>query len=195
MKDSKLELALKMAAPYISVGVFWLVFHNGWLAILGYHAQILWWSRGRLPRLSRPAWTPLSLLVVPSALVGPVLYFLLPFASRVDVSAWLIRYQLTGIGLVVLIFYYGLVNPVLEESHWAPLRERTPLAHVAFAGYHVIILWSLFPLSWVAGSFVVLAIVSWLWQRLGRESGSLVPAIVSHAVADFGLIIAAWLLR
>ena len=37
----RLELALKMAAPYLAVGVFWCLLHNAWLAILAYHGQIL----------------------------------------------------------------------------------------------------------------------------------------------------------
>jgi hypothetical protein len=191
----RVELALKMVAPYLAVGVFWIYFHNGWLALLTYHAQILWWSRGRLAGLVRPHWTPLSLLVVPAALTGPVLYFALPYITRIDLGAWLARYQLTGAGLLAMVFYYGFVHPVIEQTHWAPLRERTPVAHVAFAGYHVLVLYSLLPVPWLAVSFGVLATVSWLWERLARESGSLLPAIASHVAADLGMIVVAWMSR
>lgn len=191
----RVQLALKMAAPYLAVGVFWIGFHNGWLALLAYHAQILWWSRGRLRGIDRPRWTPLSLLVLPAALTGPVLYFVLPYIARIDLGAWLVRYQVTGAGLVAMVFYYGLVHPAIEQTHWAPLRGRTPIAHAAFAGYHVLVLYSLLPVPWLAVSFAVLATVSWLWKRLAQESGSLVPAITSHVAADLGMVIVAWMSR
>jgi hypothetical protein len=191
----RVELVLKMTAPYLAVAVFWCVFRSAWLAILAYHAQILWWSRGALPLLSKPRWTPLTLLVAPSALAGPLCWVLLPYVTRVALSDWLAAYGLAGAGLAGMVLYYGLVHPVLEQSHWAPLRERTPVAHIAFAGYHVLVLYSLLAVPWVAACFVVLAAASWLWQRMQRASGSLVPPIASHIAADLGMVIAAWLLR
>jgi hypothetical protein len=184
-----------MAAPYLAVAVFWCVFHNAWLAILAYHAQILWWSRGALPSFVTPRWNALSLLVVPSALAGPLTWVLLPYLTRIDLSDWLVRYGLAGAGLALMVPYYGLVHPVLEQSHWVQLRERTPLAHLAFAGYHVLVLYSLLGLPWVAACFAILVSASWLWQRMTRASGSVVPAIASHVVADLGMVLAAWLLR
>jgi hypothetical protein len=193
-KREKLELALKMAAPYLAVVVFWCLLHNAWLGILAYHAQILWWARDSLGPFSRPDRTPLTFLVAPSALAGPVVYFLLPYLTRVDLSTWLAEYGLTGGALVAMVFYYGLVHPVLEQVHWAPLRERTPLAHVAFAGYHVLVLYSLLAVPWVAACFAVLVSASWAWQRMTRQSGSLLPAIASHMAADLGMVTVAWLL-
>lgn len=122
-----------------------------------------------------------------------MLYFLLPYLTRVDLSVWLTRYGLTGWALLGMVFYYGLVHPVLEQVYWTPLRERTAFAHVAFAGYHVLVLYSLLAVPWVAACFAVLASASWLWQRMTRESGSLLPAIASHIAADLGMVIVAWL--
>jgi len=191
----RVELALKMAAPYLAVAVFWCVFHSAWLAILAYHAQILWWSRGALPSFARPRRSPWTWLIVPSALAGPLTWVLLPYLTRIDLSEWLVRYGLTGVGLALMVVYYGLVHPVLEQSHWTPLRERTAVAHLAFAGYHAIVLYSLLPVVWVAACVAILASASWLWQRMTRAAGSVVPAIASHVVADLGMVIAAWLLR
>jgi len=187
-------LALKLAAPYLAVLVFWVGFHTGWLAILAYHAQILWWSRGRLPGLARPRRSALMWFAAPSLLAGPALYVILPRLAGVDLGAWLASYGLTGGALVAMIAYYGLVHPVLEQVHWAPLRNRTPLAHIAFAGYHMIVLYSLLPLPWLAACFAVLVVASWTWQRMAGECGSLWPGVASHAAADLGMVIVAWLL-
>jgi hypothetical protein len=48
-----LVLTLKLLAPCFAVLVFWCWLGNAWLAILAYHAQILLWSRGSLPKLGR----------------------------------------------------------------------------------------------------------------------------------------------
>jgi len=186
-------MMLRLAAPYLALGVFWCLFHNAWLAILAYHAQILWWSRGARPRLARPRPTPTTLLILPSALAGPVLGVLLPHIARTDLAAWLDRYHLDGPALIAMTLYFGLVHPALEQIHWAPLRARTAVAHAAFAGYHALVLYSLLPVPWLAACLVVLWSASWCWKRMVCASGSLLPAIVSQAVADFGMVLVATL--
>ncbi len=131
------------------------------------------------------------MLILPFALAGPALGVLLPHVARTDVTVWLDRYQLTGPALLVMTFYFGLVHPVLEQVHWAPLRERTLLAHVAFAGYHLLVLYSILPVPWLAVGFVVLNLASWLWSRMVRASGSLWPAIASQSAADLGIVLVA----
>jgi hypothetical protein len=143
------ELAIRMAAPYLAVLVFWCFFHSAWLTLLAYHAQILWWSRGSFPRLAIPRRTSMLLLVLPSAFAGPLMYFLLPLATRVDLSSWLADHHLTGLALAVMVPYYGLVHPILEQVYWTPLRESTPLAHLAFASYHMLVLGSLLTIPWL----------------------------------------------
>ncbi|MDO8848266.1 MAG: hypothetical protein Q7W51_07785 [Coriobacteriia bacterium] len=191
-----LILALMMAAPYLAVVLFWCFGRNAWLAILAYHAQILLWLVVTRPVISfkKPSWSPLALMIVPSVLSAPLLYFVLPLVARIDLSVWLADHRLSGAALFGVVGYYGLVHPVLEQLHWTPLRERTPLAHVAFAGYHMIVLSSLLSLPWLAICFGALAATSFLWQRLTHEAGSLVPVVASHVAADLGMVIVAVLL-
>jgi hypothetical protein len=73
-------LALKMAAPYLAVGVFLFVFRSAWLAILAYHVQIVLWSRGRIGLFTRPTRSALTWFLVPCALVGPVLWVVLAYS-------------------------------------------------------------------------------------------------------------------
>lgn len=182
---------LRLAAPYLAVAVFWCVLHDAWLTILAYHAQILWWMRGTRPMFQRYRRTRTALLIFPSALAGPALALVLPHIARTELSLWLDRYHLTGSSLLVMTFYFGLVHPVLEQAHWAPLRDRTPHAHTVFAGYHMLVLYSLLPVPWLAACFVVLCLASWCWKRMVRASASLLPAIASQAVADLGIVLVA----
>lgn len=187
------RLALKMLAPYIAVLVFWVGMSNAWLAILAYHGQIVLWQLAERtdPGALKPnRWLWLA---APSVLAGPVVYLLLPYITDVELAAWLSAHWVTGVGFAAMVVYFGILHPPLEQLHWAPLRERTPFAHVAFAGYHVIVLYTLLPPLWLAASFVVLAGASMMWQQLQRRSGGLLVPIASHALADFSIVLVAFL--
>jgi len=187
-------LAARLAAPYLAVGLFWCVLSNGWMAILAYHAQILFWSRTPLPVRMLPRRRRVLLYALPAAVAGPLMYVLLPHMLRTDLAAWLAAHRLSGPALLWMIPYFGLVHPLLEQLHWGPLRQRTPWTHALFAGYHMLVLSSLVSLPWLAFSFAALAAVSMAWQAVGRRGGGLATPVVSHVLADLGLILAAWLL-
>jgi hypothetical protein len=189
----RLSLVLKLLAPYLAVIVFWVWLGNAWLAILAYHAQILLWSHGSRPRLGGPHGASLAWFLVPSALAGPALYFLLPYITRTDLAVWLRAHGLSGWSLLAMVAYFGLVHPFLEQMHWSPLRKATPAAHVLFAGYHVLVLYSLLGVPWLAVCFGVLATASVVWQRMEGGSGGLALPIASHVLADFGIVLVAWL--
>jgi len=187
-----MKLLLKLLAPYLAVGIFWCVLRNGWLAILAYHVQVLFWNRGSLRGLHGPNCKRILLAAVPTAIAGPLLYFLLPYMTHTDLTAWLESYKLTGLSLALMIPYFGIIHPFLEQLHWAQLREQSPISHLVFAGYHMMVLYSLIKTPWLIMCFITLATASIVWQQLTRQSESLTVATLSHILADFGIIIAAY---
>jgi hypothetical protein len=189
---TKTKTAIWLAAPYFAVAVFWCGLSNAWLAILAYHAQILWFSRKDITETSWKISPRFILLALPAVLAGPLIWWLLPHITHTDFPAWLADHHLSRLSLAVMIPYFGLVHPVLEQIHWAPLREKTPLAHPLFAGYHMLVLFSLLTVPWLAIGFVALAAASVAWQFLAKRSGSLAAPIASHILADLGIVIAAW---
>ncbi len=187
-----MELILKLLAPCLAVGVFWCGLSNGWLAILAYHAQILLWAQRTGPGIWRPIPRRLLPLVLPSALAGPLLYVLLPTLTGSSLPAWLADHRLSGASLVAMIPYFGLVHPVLEQLHWAPLRARTPWSHPVFAGYHLLVLGPLLPAPWLVAGFALLTAVSFLWHELSRSGNGLSAPTLSHGLADLGVVVVAW---
>jgi len=188
-------MVLKLLAPYFSVIIFWLVFHNAYLALLGYHLQIVFWSKkspfGKFwPNNKRDWFLSLAMLAA-----GPFIYFVLPLIAKTELSTWLSAYKLNGWLWLAMIPYFGLVHPFLEQAHWGPLREKTQLSHFFFAAYHTIVLYSLLPLFWLLAGFVVLTVASLIWQQIAENSNSYTAPVLSHILADFGVVIAAWLLR
>lgn len=139
-------------APYAAVAIGLYGLQNAWVAILGYHAQILFWvwrdrrdrrdprdprdrRDGRGPAAPaglftaplKTGWSaPLLLgLGLPGLLLGPVLWVLLDVALRAGLvlGDWLARYGLSGSGWLLFVAYYGLLHPSLEQLHWDRLRR------------------------------------------------------------------------
>ena len=187
-----MKQTLKMCAPYFAVGVFWCLLSNAWLTILAYHVQILLWSRKSLSDMRWPARNLFMLLALPSALAGPLSYFLLPYIVHTDLSTWLASHHVSRLSLTMMIPCFGLLHPFLEQLHWAELRESTSLSHMFFAGYHMLVLYSLLTIPWLILCFVVLVTMSFMWQQMTIRSNSIAVAFASHVLADLGIIIAAW---
>jgi len=193
-QQEKISLILRLLAPYFSVIIFWVFLHNAWLALLGYHLQIMFWLkkspfRNPLPANNRDLTISLAMVAA-----GPFIYFALPFITSVSLSEWMAEYHLTGWLWLLIIPYFGLIHPFLEQAHWGPLREKTLTAHFFFAGYHTIVLYSLLPTFWLAAGFIVLATTSFIWQQIAKNSNSYSAPVLSHILADFGVMIAVWLL-
>ncbi len=188
------ELLLRLLAPYVAVLVFWIGLSNAWLTIAAYHAQILFWMR----REGASPWKPISkwqlLVALPTVATGPLTYFVLPFFLKVSLSGWLAAHHLAGLPFLLMIPYYGLVHPVLEQLHWDPLRRTTPWAHGAFAGYHMLVLISLLKAPGLLLCFVILTAASLCWDMMARRRESLLAPMLSHLLADFGMVLAAWLM-
>ena len=187
-----MKCILKLLVPYFSVGICWCILKNGWLAILAYHAQVLLWNRGSWKRLRRPSDTRMLLTALPTIIAGPLIWFLLPHITHTDLGEWLAEYKLTGLSLLLMLPYFGIIHPALEQLHWEPLREQSPIAHFFFAGYHMLVLTSLITVPWLIFCFATLTAASFIWQWLTKQSRSLLPAALSHILADLGIITTAY---
>lgn len=192
MNRQRTSYALRYAAPYVAVIVFWALAHNAWLAILAYHAQILLWSRRDIREVAR-GWRSrdFALIAAPAALTGVALFFLLPHITRAPLEEWLQSHGLAGAAMIAMIPYFGVVHPILEQVHWSRLHARGALSHLAFAGYHAIVLYTLLQPAWLIVGVVVIAAASVVWQRSARRCRGLIVPVLSHVLADVGIILAA----
>ena len=184
---------LRLCAPYFAVGVFWCVLSNAWLSILAYHLQIIFWAWRRPQGIHLPSRRRALLAALPMIIAGPLAYFLIPHVTHTELGSWLASHHLSRLSFALLIPYFGILHPVLEQLHWSPLRRATPVAHLLFAGYHMLVLYTLLTPPWLVLCFVGLAVVSFAWQKLEQHWHCLAVPCVAHIAADLGIIIAAWL--
>ena len=187
---------LQTLAPYIAVAIFWCVFKSAWLSILAYHAQILFWSWRRLGLLRR-GWDLRMFLVaaVPCLLAGPLAYALIPHVTAdAGLKEWLAGYGLNGLWWIAMVPYFGLIHPLLEQVHWSGLRSAGWPAHLAYAGYHGIVLFLLLQPLWLCVCLGILLVVSAVWSRIQEKCrGGLLVVACGHVFADLGIVAVAWI--
>ncbi len=187
---------LRLLTPYVAVGIFWVGYSHAWLAILAYHLQIILWHRfGRWVRTREQENRIARYVSFVCVLAGPVVYFFLPRIALVAPAQWLAHYRLDGAAFILMIPYFGIVHPILEQYHWHRLRSETGWAHICFAGYHVMVLYGFLPLGWLMLCLGGLMAISWIWKQAGNTAGSRASCMLTHILADLGVILAVfWLI-
>jgi hypothetical protein len=198
---SRWSFVLRLLAPYIGVAVGLYGFHSAWAGILIYHALMLFWSWRHVGKLAQGWSVPgLLLIVLPSLAAGPVVYFLLPIVVRSPeaLDAWLAQNGLGGLSFALMVHYFALVNPLLEEAHWNRVRGvdgRGWAAHAAFAAYHALVLWPMIRPPWIAATVATLFVASVIWGRAAVHTRGLAIPALSHLVADAAIMVAVCLLQ
>lgn len=191
------------SAPYWAVGIGLYCLQNAWVTLLLYHGQIvlyIWLAKVDVKRnlLAGFSVKALATTVLPLSFFGPFLYAMFPhiLSGGVSLQAWLQAYGLNHRQFLLLIPYFGIIHPILEELHWGRFRgdeHRRWIMCLFFAGYHVLVLARLLSPVWLIISFLVLAGAACLWMILHRRlQGGMIP-FLSHWVADMGIIGATYL--
>lgn len=187
--------------PYLAVLLGMNVLNSAWTAILLYHAGILIFLAIRKPsNLWKTLWgglkTPFLFPAIGTcALAAPVVYFLWPWfaASESILQEWLPKYGLIGWKWLLLIPYFSIVHPVLEEIHWRGIAPETVRGFCwqdfLFAGYHVLVLHELVFWPWLILIFAVLSGSSFFWRWAADRFGGYGLPVLTHAAADAGVLI------
>lgn len=196
-----LKKILSPGIPYIAVGAGLLVFHNAWVAIVGYHIGMI-----VIVLLSKPGISVKQLFksnnyrmpaitAIVGASSGILMYTLWPLLSVPDDTGSYVR----SIGLTestwpLFLAYYIAVNPLIEEYYWRGYlgsnSKGVELNDLLWAGYHIIVLAGKMGMVWLAVVFLVLSAGAWFWRQANRLSEGLLPSAVSHIAADITTIFA-----
>lgn len=189
---------IQASAPYIAVVIGLCYFRNAWLTLLLYHLQIILYGylfKIDIKKLLFKGFSAKYFLafVIPLLFFGPLLYKFFPYILNDSVvfKEWLYANGISSKSFMILIPYFCIVHPVLEEIHWGKFREYANqqwIMYVLFAGYHILVLANLLSRIWLIISFLVLVGVAYLWTVLYKKlNGGIIP-FLSHLVADIGII-------
>lgn len=143
---------------------------------------------------ARNPWLYLSTLIFASG--GLIFYLLWPYLGQ-DPAAIGTKLQSYGLSSQVWPFfavYFCVVNSLTEELFWRGLLgddSRTLRGNdLMFGGYHALVLLAFTAPIWVIPVFVGCAFAGWLWRMLRALSGGLVMPVITHFVADLGIVAA-----
>jgi hypothetical protein len=173
---------------------------QGLVAVGIYHVGIVAaWLGCRFPVravFSGLRWPVLFGLGALCLLTWPLLWALWPYMALpgVELPDLLSEWGLTGHMAWVSALYSVTVHPMLEETFWRGMLPDHVLGDALFAGFHLVVLAPLIHAFWLPVVFVTLWVASGIWRYIAREINGLLVPIVTHAIADLGVVLAVWAL-
>lgn len=186
--------------PILAVLIGLYAFNNAYLAVGIYHFGIIACLLVKNPSL--PVFSPLQSktriagLSFVCGLSFPAVYFLWPVIAPPDLelaellSSWGISQRT----VIAFCIYSITVHPVLEETFWRGLMPNHLFSDLLFALFHVFVLVKIIYWPWALLCFAVLVTASWFWRWAAKRDNNLVCPIFSHALADFGIVLAVFFL-
>ncbi len=186
--------------PYVGVFIGLDVMSSGWMALLFYHTGIVYALLMRKPRMDvslfsppRPAMVVLS--CIPFLSTGLFIWLLWPLSSipGIRLEQVLDRFGLEGFSLYAFGVYFVVVNPVLEELFWRQFEDESAIRYIndpLYAGYHAIILAHVLQPVYCIGAIIVLVLAGVFWRYVTNRHASNFLSVVTHAAADFSIVIA-----
>ncbi len=186
--------------PYITIGIGLLVFHNAWLAILGYHTgmvAVISLSKTRITikrAFQGKRYWVLFITALAGAGGGILLYILWPLLSVPDdINSYIRSIGLTERTWPVFLAYFILINPLIEEYYWRGYlvgsAKGIALNDLLFSGYHLIVLAGQIETIWLIVVFFALTIGAWFWRQMNKLGGGLLASTISHITADITVIL------
>ncbi|MDF3127896.1 CPBP family glutamic-type intramembrane protease [Kiritimatiellaeota bacterium B1221] len=182
--------------PSIATLIGMWVLGEALLAVMIYHAGIfgcLLWKKFSLDEggrgLNLPLFAGLGSICL---LTWPMIHLLWPLMvlPGVELGELLMKWRISGGTVWVFVIYSVTIHPVLEESFWRGMMPDHWGSDVLFAGFHLIVLAFLVQIIWLPAVFSVLAAASFIWRQAVRKTGGLAVPILTHALADLGVILA-----
>ncbi|MFC1943852.1 type II CAAX prenyl endopeptidase Rce1 family protein [Chloroflexota bacterium] len=198
--NTRVKKILPPIIPYITIGIGLLVFHNAWLAILGYHTgMVAVISLSKTGIAMKRAfqcnryWIPF-IAVLAGAGGGILLYILWPLLSVPDdINSYIRSIGLNERTWPVFLAYFILINPLIEEYYWrgylASVTKGIVVNDLLFSGYHLIVLAGQMETIWLIAVFFGLTIGAWFWRQMNRLNGGLLASTISHITADIAVIL------
>lgn len=125
-------------------------------------------------------------------LTWPLVQLLWPrmVLPTVDLQNLLTHWHLRGPPVWIFVFYSITIHPLLEESFWRGLMPDRWISDALYAGFHMLVLYTLIHPGWLPLAFFVLFFAASVWRLLVRKTGGLVLPVLTHALADLGVILA-----
>lgn len=176
------------------LGVY--VLDRGLVAVAVYHAGIVaaWclcrYPPGKVFRGMR--WSMFAGMGSLCLLAWPALWLLWPHMKLpgIELPELLSAWGIIGAAAWGFAVYSVTLHPVLEETFWRGMLPDHWICDALFAGFHLLVLAPLISGIWLPVVFMSLLTAAAIWRYQARTSGGLLVPILTHALADLGILLA-----
>lgn len=190
--------------PYLTIITGLYLCQNIWIAMVSYHASILIIALftkniSKFKNMIKGWSLPLTIVfTLGCAINGVLIYYLWPFIANCNLMTKLAELGLNESNWLLLILYYSLITPWLEEFFWRDLlasKSKLPdISDVLFAGYHLFVLALFVKVFLLPIVFITLLSAAWFWRFISRKLGGFLIPVISHTAADISTILAVYFL-
>jgi len=193
-------------SPYIGVLLGLYIFKNAFLAIAIYHIGIITaiyiyrndLDLKTLVKINKPLLFAAFIIVYSTA--GIVLFYLWDFIKlpNIDLTSTLSCFGLDKNNLWIFLIYFSTLNPIHEELFWRITAKSdnkiVSMYDVLYAAYHALVIVFFINIIFTILIVIGLIIVSRIWRFLYDKYSEGPTIIISHALADFSILLAIMIL-
>ncbi len=188
--------------PYLAVFAGMFLFGNAWGALIGFHLSLLPLACALRPARRGGFSSPFRFASCsPSRLPGWRADGGCGWSGRWPACRPIFPRRSKGLGLrcaawPLFLAYFTLLSTRFWKNgagaaRWAAISPRRSRWMFFYAGYHVSILALFAAPGWVLIGFCCWRAAGWFWRQTARLTGSLLPAALSHLLADASILMIA----
>ncbi|MFJ7970977.1 CPBP family intramembrane glutamic endopeptidase [Psychrobacillus sp. NPDC096389] len=199
---------------YIGLSVFedilitFILFY-GWLLFIP--LLFTFWKKANRPSLQLPLtktnlWVGIiSGLICLVSIYGFVAIFQSSVLDIPQLQRLLEKWDFSGAKVILLVLVLALINPILEELYWREFMFgglSTKLGNVIavlitaifYSMYHFIVVNEIFSFPFNVLSVISVFLAGLMWGIFRIKLNSIVASIISHSLADIGIMLVYWLI-
>ncbi|WP_313894481.1 type II CAAX endopeptidase family protein [Psychrobacillus sp.] len=200
-------LMIMVGLPILqNVTITFFLFY-GWLLFVP--LVFIFWNKKSTYTLKLPL-TKKSLLVgvISGVICLVAIYsFVFFFQSSVlnipELQQVLVEWDFNGAKVILLIFVLIFINPILEELYWREFMHSR-LVHkigsvktifvtsIFYSLYHLIVVIEIFSFPFNALAVIPVFLAGIMWGIFRIQLKSITASIVSHSLADIGIMLVYW---
>lgn len=186
--------------------ITFLLFY-GWLLFVP--IVITYWRKKTNYRIFLPITKKSILVGIVSGLICLItIYgFVVVFQSSVldipQLQQLLQKWDFSGKKVILLVLILALINPILEELYWREFMYRKLLINVGnvlavmitaifYSMYHLLVVVDLFSFPFNVLAVIPVFLAGIMWGIFRIKLGSITAPIISHCLADIGIILVYW---
>ncbi|WP_144513998.1 CPBP family intramembrane glutamic endopeptidase [Bacillus sp. FJAT-22090] len=145
----------------------------------------------------------ISGLICLAAIYGFVVIFQSSVLDIPQLQRLLEKWDFSGTKVILLVLVLVLINPILEELYWREFMYRrlflkvgnvlaVMITAIFYSMYHLIVVIAIFSFPFNVLAVIPVFLAGIMWGIFRIKLGSITAPIISHCLADIGIMLVYW---